>query len=223
MAIITRNVGNLEAMIVLKNGDRLGDIVYQGESVKGIGDFDGNGSDDIVLQTSYGLAILMVRRDNIALSILVPDNTQIGNWPYQNRDEVIAVGDFNGDERDDILLRSIQGIGIISRVEGFSELVSLTVAPFGSTLGSSLLNAEDRIYNNVGDFNGDGKDDLIIQNEQGIRVLSMSKIHTLYALYEYQSGDHLGNWYYSRHNVILAIGNFLFTDKSNILIKSYEP
>ena len=125
-------------------------------SVVGVGDFNGDGRDDVLFRQPDGLITNWLGTasggftDNGSNLFTLVDKS----W------HVAGIGDFNGDGRDDILFRD--GTGAI-----FNFL--------GKTNGG-VLNNGDNIYTvvgnswhiaGVGDFNGDGRDDILWRNDNG--------------------------------------------------------
>jgi hypothetical protein len=77
-----------------------------------------------------------------------------GTNPYS-----VAVGDFNGDGRTDLLIGGSSGVTVLLGI-GNGAFVPALGSPFGSAAGSVA----------VGDFNGDGKLDLAVANVAGNNV-----------------------------------------------------
>lgn len=108
-----------------------------------IGDFDGDGYDDFLLMSDYWVLYT-------AEHIYKPAAGGVLNTKYSK----VYTGDFNGDGRDDLLLTADAtgawtGYKILTATgNGFKETF-YAISPFPNC----------RLY--VGDFNGDGKDDIL--------------------------------------------------------------
>ena len=124
-------------------------------SVAGIGDFNGDGRDDILWrngsgdltnwlsQTSdYGFA------KNAAASVWVPTG-----WT------VVGISDFNGDGRDDILWRNDDG--------QLTDWLGQAYDGFASNPNASVWVPTSWQIAGTGDFNGDGRDDILWRNDDG--------------------------------------------------------
>jgi hypothetical protein len=125
--------------------------------VVGVGDFNGDGTSDVLWRTSSGTG-------NLELWSMHGGSapTVTSNMANPGSDTWVAgVGDFNGDGKADILLEN--GLGQLTewfmdgpnRLAGGADgLVSSAISP-GFTLAG------------VGDFNGDGKSDLVFTAPNG--------------------------------------------------------
>ena len=137
-----------------------GDNSYMGLSsswtVSGVGDFNGDGKDDILFRDANGVIFNYLGTASGGFT----GNT--GNLYTDIGDEwtVAGTGDFNGDGRDDILFRNDNG----------------AITNFLGTANGGIQNNGDNIYTvvdnawhiaGVGDFNGDGRDDILWRNDNG--------------------------------------------------------
>ena len=73
---------------------------------------------------------------------------------------MVGTGDFNGDGRDDLLLRNKDGWitnWLATENGGFAN----------NGANATTLLTTDWFVNSIGDFNGDGKDDLLLRRSDG--------------------------------------------------------
>jgi Ca2+-binding RTX toxin-like protein len=130
-----------------------------------VGDFNGDGKSDILLLngTTHGVYVCEM------------DGTQLGangqaffieaaaGWRYQ------GLGDFNGDGKSDILLLNDVTHGVcVSEMDGTAQATSAQA--FSIEAGAGWR------YQDLGDFNGDGKSDILLLNDSthGIYVCDMN-------------------------------------------------
>jgi hypothetical protein len=124
--------------------------------VAGVGDFNGDGKDDILWRNANGLTVDWLGQsnggftDNYTNSLVdIPANWQIE-----------GVGDFNGDNRDDILWRDNNGTTLTWLAQangGFAENYSNSVVSVPTAWQVA----------SIGDFNGDGRDDILWRHTNG--------------------------------------------------------
>ncbi|WP_171015847.1 FG-GAP repeat protein [Devosia sp. FKR38] len=129
------------APIVLRDGGAPGTSVDMGHvfgnTLLGVGDFDGDGKTDILQKTASGWH-----------SFRSGGETNVNIGSVGNR-SVLAVGDFNGDGKDDVLLKS--PTDYLSMLDGAHANVNI-----GSIAGKEVVG--------IGDLNGDGRDDILFKS-----------------------------------------------------------
>ena len=126
-----------------------------------VGDFNGDGKDDIVGRSAQGQLLVATsvgnKFNNLVFETLPANLRTLSN---------VRVGDFNGDGRDDlvgIVATTGQVVVSISNGNSFTSSVWGTV-PIGAATSDVI----------VGDFNGDGRDDLYTRQGVGSQVVLRS-------------------------------------------------
>ena len=125
--------------------------------VAGTGDFNGDGRDDILWRNDNGVIIDWLGQANGGF-ISNYANSATGvtlDW------HVVGTGDFNGDGRDDVLWRNNNGVTI--------DWLGQANGGFVSNYANSATGVPlDWNVVGTGDFNGDGRDDILWRNDAGV-------------------------------------------------------
>ncbi len=113
-----------------------------------VGDFDGDGWDEIYVRSHLYAGILDLNRSIIATGWI--DGWRLGsdNWE--------EIADVDGDGRDEIIVRSPGWMGVIGLRDGALRLLKIEA----SSIGSWDFRAEDRIF--TGRFSSSSRDDVIL-------------------------------------------------------------
>ena len=135
-------------------------------SIASTGDFNGDGRSDVALRGDAGFILVLESAS---------DGSFVPNWENVRAIAtdwtVAAAGDFNGDGVHDLLIRSSGGV--ISNWLGYvdSTVTNAVGDPFGGFHDNSAIAANavstDWQIAGIGDFDGDGKDDILWRRSDG--------------------------------------------------------
>ena len=115
-----------------------------------VGDFNGDGRADLaVTDDTSNTVTVLVGNGNGTFTLAPGAPFALGSTPNS-----LAVGDFNGDGRQDLAVTTATGVSVLL---GHSD-GTLTAAP-GSPVAVDAGSPQDIV---VGDFNGDGRQDLVV-------------------------------------------------------------
>jgi hypothetical protein len=164
--LIYKSEGSKLEIIFSAVGSVPGSWYFQPNDQFYIGDFNGDGKDEVIVYNSHDwvteLFGLLVYDGSNGLRLIARYDDGLPGWPFQKTDK-FYVGDFDGDGKKDLFVfnGSDWGIPYMAMVRSNGSSFSV-VQRFDGTMPNWQMKPQDRHY--VGDFNGDGKDDLWVFN-----------------------------------------------------------
>lgn len=126
--------------------------------VVGIGDFNGDGTSDILWRNTDGYLTEWLGTSN---GSFVSNQANAGTGIADNSWQVVGIGDFNGDGTSDILWRNTGGY--------VTEWLGTSNGSFVSNQANAGNGSADNSWTvaEIGDFNGDEHSDILWRNTSG--------------------------------------------------------
>lgn len=157
-----------------------------------VGDFDGDGADEWLAISPWGIGILEQKGSTFGCLALQPNGTNLGGWVLDTAvDRFGPVGDLDGDGRDEFLVIGPSGIAVL-KLNG-STFSAIAQASTGARIGEWLLNPDDNFFWPAADYLGDGRDDLLVTSPWGMGILTLSA-GTLTSRAMVANGTRIGEW-----------------------------
>src|SRR5262249_44060772 len=132
-----------------------------------VADVDGDGRAEILISSPSGIAILKLSGNTLTPLVVANNGTRFGGWLLNTADNDFGpAGDYDGDGHAEIFVASPWGIGILKYANG--ALNALMLQPNGTRFGGWLLNTADNSFGEAGDYDGDGRAEVLVTSPWGI-------------------------------------------------------
>lgn len=234
IGILRLNGSTLTPLVLAPNGTLFGGwrLHTPGDRFGFYGDFGGNGTEDILVRSPWGMGILAFNGTTLTSPVMAPNGTKFGSWPsswtYNSKtDRIAGVGNFKAEssaiQKAEILVTSKSGLAILGW--NGSSLTSLTKASNGAKLGGWLLDTKANYIGRIGEVGGPApgfkpQDDIIIRSDWGMGFLSLNG-SSLSAFWLAPNGLLSGGWnYQSSRDEIAGVGNFSASPGDTLLVTS---
>jgi hypothetical protein len=172
IGILKLSGNTLTAMMIAQNGTRFGGWLLNtaDNHIVKAADLDGDGKAEIVITSPWGIGVLKLSGASLSSPMIAPNGTRFGGWLLNTLDNRIGpTADFDGDGKADLFISSPWGIGVF-KLSGNTFNVPM-MAPNGTRFGGWLLNTADNLFDNLADFTGDNKEDILVTSPWGIGIL----------------------------------------------------
>ena len=188
------------------NGAVASNWVHPDWQVAGTGDFNGDGRSDLLLRHNNGWMTEWLGQANGSFS----DNGAVAsNWVHPDW-RVVGNGDFNGDGRDDLLLRHNNG--------WMTEWLGQANGSFSDNgaVASNWTHPDWQVVG-TGDFNGDGQDDVLLRHLNGWMTEWLGQANGSFS----DNGAVASNWTHPDWQVA-AIGDYNGDARDDVLLRHVD-
>lgn len=204
------------------------------------GRFWGGREEQLLLRSSTGFSLAYVPSRSsgynnfIAIEYAPFGEMQSGGWRIGSDNYVHGVGDVNGDGRDDFVLSSPWGLGVLTAGDWWTSTTAFTTLSafaWGTTVDGLAVNGFNsgasayEKYDAVDDFDGDGLADILVTDAANARVILLGYDAATKTLAKKASlgKGHVarGGWNYDGStDVYRAVGRFGDVSRASMLERS---
>ena len=145
------------------------------DRIYGAGDFDGDGREELLIANATHLGLVASNGADSRVVAMSPLRASLTDgWHLGVKDEVLGIGDFNADGRDEFLVRNGGFMALIGLDPG-ARFSTVARMPLGSRVFSDWRPAFRDQLIGIGDFNGDGADEAMFRGETRIGVVRLDE------------------------------------------------
>ena len=173
---LTRQGAGLDTLALKPNGTRFDGWMLDTRTnrLEVLANLDNDRASEMIFTSGWGVGVLEQTGDTYRALFLDPNGTRYGGWILDTeKNRFGPVGDFDGDGRDEVLITSGWGIGIFELDSAGTSFDVPFLAPNGARLGDWMLDTAKNRFGPVGDFDHDGRDEILVVSGWGIGVLEL--------------------------------------------------
>jgi hypothetical protein len=185
---------SLTAPMMAQNGTRFGGWLLNtvDNHLVTMADLDGDRIAEIVISSPWGIGVLKLSGSTLTPQMMAQNGTRFGGWLLNTLDNRVGpAADFDGDRKAELFISSPWGVGIL-KLAGSTFDVAM-MAQNGTRFGGWLLNTADNHFDNLADFTGDGKVDILVTSPWGIGIFRFTG-STFDVPMMAQNGTRFGGW-----------------------------
>lgn len=193
LGVLALQGGTIVARTLVANGTPLGDwrINTHDNNVELRADMDGDGIGELLMSSPWGIGLLKFSGNGLRSIAMAPNGRRVGGWIVDTtNNQFLHAGDFDGDERDEVLVTSPWGLGIL---EYGTDFGSRMLAPNGTRFGGWLLSTADNSFPLVADLDGDGRAEIVVTSGWGLGILKLVG-NGLTSIVMAPNGTMFGSW-----------------------------
>ena len=189
--------------------------------IRGIGDIDGDGIDEFVVTSEWGIGLLKYDGTHFRALLTAPRDTWFGGWRYDatvntGRDRIMGVQNFTGTSRQEVMVWSAWGMATLE-FNGASFTPSRIHAN-GTRLGGWLLETGNNTYCGSGKFDADANCDMVLTSPWGLGIISLQNSTSVFMA---PNGTRLGAWLLdTKNNAVRLVADLDGDGRDEILISS---
>jgi hypothetical protein len=175
LGILEQEGSTFACLMLAPNGTRFGQWLLNTADnvIAGLADFEGDNQAGILMTSPWGLGILQLSGGTLTSTVMVPNGTKIGGWTLDTTSDYFGpLADYDGDGRAEILVTGPSGIAVLK--PSGTTLTALAAQPNGARLGQWLFENNANTIGPAGDYDGDGKIEILITSPWGVGILKLA-------------------------------------------------
>jgi hypothetical protein len=175
-------------------------------TVRLIADFDGDGLDEILVSSSWGIGILKMSGGALTSIAMHADGDDLGGYPVRHSDNFLVADNLRGSSQRDVVVTNAAGIHVLT-LGNNGRLARMNFWANGTRVDGWMLDTNQNQIQRAGDMNADGRAEMTIRSPWGLGIIGLdaSGVFRCYGLFAY--GSVLNDWILESGDLIAGSGN----------------
>ncbi|MFK7963888.1 MAG: FG-GAP repeat domain-containing protein [Burkholderiaceae bacterium] len=145
------------------------------DRIYGAGDFDGDGREELLIASTTHMGLVAFNgADSRVVAVTRLSASLTSDRHLEANDEVLGIGDFNADGRDEFLVRN-GGFMTLIGVTGGARFSTVARMPLGTQIFADWRPAFRDQLVGIGDFDGDGADEAMFRGGSRFGVVRLNE------------------------------------------------
>jgi hypothetical protein len=189
------------------NGTRCGGWLLnsQDNSIRLIADFNGDGMDEILIGSPWGIGILGMAAGALTSLAMHANDDNLGGYSVNNNHHFVLADNLKRGAEKQILVMDATGISILSLVG--SRLRRIVFAANGTRIDGWVIDTDHNQIQSAGDMNGDGRAEFVIRSPWGLGIMGVDEANHLRCYCMFPYGSVLNDWYLQGGDMLVGSGN----------------
>ncbi|MDO9376545.1 MAG: hypothetical protein Q7T76_19120 [Ferruginibacter sp.] len=218
MAILKYLDGRLQLLFKVASNTTIGDWLYDDTANARrdwgfkIAPFTGR-QNELMLISPQGIAICQWQENKLVSTRIVKNGELFSNWLVNTTDRLVGVARLFNENVANVIFENSVDMHLVS----FADPAQTFTVRTGIRYGQWLFNRGDNTIQCVGDFDGDGLDEIFISSPWGIGVLKwVNGMVTAIAMQI--NGTNLNGYLVDNRHVFGSVGNYLAKKNQEIVV-----
>ena len=198
---------NSTSVFMAPNGTRLGAWLLDTRNnlVRLVADLDGDGRDEILISSPWGIGILKMVGGALTSVAMHPNGENIGGYIVQNTHNFRFADKLKGASAKQIVVTNEAGIHLLSLSGG--RLTRDAFLANGTRVDGWLVNTGDNNLQAAGDMNADGRAEFILRSPWGIGIMGIDAANRFRCYSMFPHNSVLNDWNLQAGDIVTGCGN----------------
>ena len=172
--------------------------------VRLVGDFDGDGMDEILVSSPWGIGILKMVGGALTSVAMHAYGEDLGGLRIGPGSAFVLCDKLAGGLAEQIVVSDTGGIHVLRLAGG--RLGRMAGAANGTRVDGWIVDTTSNRWQRAGDLTGDGRAEMVVRSPWGVGLMSLDGANSLRCVSGAAYGSTLNDWYLQSGDTIVGAG-----------------